>query len=91
MKAWTIVGYTFRAENICANCVLHAVAEHRPDATSPGLFGLEPEHGLDQVAEWLGIEREDERTFDSDDFPKVIFASQVEDDEHCPKCHELIG
>ncbi len=28
----------------------------------------------------------DETTFDSGDFPKVIFSSQLEDTEHCGAC-----
>lgn len=45
---------------------------------------------LDELAESLGIDPEDERSYDSSDFPKVIFADSVEDDEHCGRCHELL-
>jgi hypothetical protein len=45
---------------------------------------------LDERAEALGIDTDDERSYDSDDFPKVVFASQVEDAEYCGSCHELL-
>jgi hypothetical protein len=35
------------------------------------------EDQLDGLARNLGIDRENERTYDSGDFPKVIFADQV--------------
>jgi hypothetical protein len=42
---------------------------------------------LNRIArDWFGIDREDERTFDSDTFPKVVFADQIEGGEYCGGC-----
>lgn len=40
---------------------------------------------LGVIAERRGIDRKDERSYDSGDFPKVIFASE-EFPDYCPRC-----
>ncbi|KUJ71017.1 hypothetical protein ACZ90_00390 [Streptomyces albus subsp. albus] len=83
-KAWTIVGYTFAADTYCADdCVITALGE----PLSSDCPTIETE--LDRIADAREIDRDDERSFDSDTFPKVIFASQVEsDEERCGACSE---
>ena len=48
---------------------------------SPAARDMDVEHVLNQHADALGINRDDERTFDSEEFPKVIYWSQVTDDD----------
>lgn len=70
-----IVGYTYRAEN------------HRPAALveilitegrlSPGARGMDADEALDQLAAIEGVDREDEYSFDSDEFPKVVYVGNV--------------
>lgn len=87
MKAWTVAGYTYQAETLCPGCTLESLP------TGPGeqfdgwqdLSGMSAEDNLRELALSFGIDREDENTFDSDDFPKVIFASQVDGDA-CGRC-----
>lgn len=85
----TIVGYTFQAEVYCPEHIGEAVRPTLdPDIRYPidedgGEYPWDAEWLLDQWAGWCDIDRQNEHTFDSDDFPKVIFASQVEDTEHC--------
>ena len=79
LKAWTIVGYTYNAETYCENGIILAMGEYQRSDESA-------EHALDRIAMRRGIDRMDERSFDSDDFPKVIFASQVESPEICGSC-----
>lgn len=86
MSSTDIVGYTFQAANHCASCI-REWAVHTggfdPAATTP------LEIMLDELAVKAGIDRYEERSFDSGDFPKVIFDSQVEDtDERCEDCGE---
>lgn len=65
-----IAGYTYRADNFTpAALIAYMVA--RGDL-SPAARDMDVEEVLDQHAGALGIDRGDERTFDSDDFPKVI-------------------
>ncbi|MEY4081121.1 MAG: hypothetical protein RL430_1551 [Actinomycetota bacterium] len=75
-----IIGYAYLAAIYCPGCIVAAV---NGTATRQGSFA---EQDLDALARERGIDRMDEHTFDSDDFPKVIFSTQVEDDEHCEKC-----
>lgn len=79
LRADAIVGYTFQAEVLCTTCTYDAwLADYDP--------WRGPECEMDRMAESLGIDRNDERTFDSGDFPKVVFACQVEGPEPCGKC-----
>ena len=55
-----------------------------------GFFAYRSEALLSRLAELWRINIEDEYSFDSDDFPKIIFADQVEDVEYCGTCHEEI-
>jgi hypothetical protein len=77
MKAWDIVGYSYQAETFCPEHIVEQLAE----------IDLDPvEHALDVLAQGRGIDRQDERSFDQSEFPKVIFASQVETPETCATC-----
>jgi len=55
-----------------------------------GVYGYRSEILLRQLAVAWQIELEDEYSYDSMDFPKVIFADQVEDTEYCGVCGEEI-
>jgi hypothetical protein len=82
MKAWTIVGYTYNADIYCVgNCITESLGETDPQS------GLTEhvEARLDEIAAQRGIDRMDERSYDSGDFPKVIFASE-EFPDYCPHC-----
>lgn len=88
MKAWDIVGYSLEGETLCPKDVIEVLIE-RGEA-SPAARDMRTEDALDQIAGANGIDRQDERTFDSGDFPKVVFASDVQDDEFCDRCGEPI-
>ena len=83
MSATDIVGYTYDVENLCPSCTLESVVLYPKDFSNV-------ERGLDEAALVLKIDRQDENSFDSSTFPKVIFASQVEDDEQCEHCGEKL-
>lgn len=85
MKAWTIVGYTYAADNYCPDCIRDSFV-----TLSGWEVGRTTEELLDHAADIRGIDRADEGSFDSGDFPKVILASMVETDERCGACHELL-
>jgi hypothetical protein len=99
MHATDIVAYTFQADTFHPDCVLPLVKSAYPldypiAATIETWAG--PEDILRTVAKSLRIDSDDEHTFDSGDFPKVVFASQVDDSdpdhgpETCGACHERI-
>jgi hypothetical protein len=84
MSATDIVAYTYRAENLCPHCIMAKF-------NSDGRLGTDVETVLDWHAGVSGIDRGDERTFDSGDFPKVVFGSQIESDERCNGCGESLS
>jgi hypothetical protein len=89
-----IIGYTYQAESYCPRCIVK-VLPTGPDGTFDG-WGLAPgvrmstEANLDEIAAAFGIDRRDEHSFDSSDFPKVIGVFGVHLDERCGACHELL-
>jgi len=55
-----------------------------------GVYAYRSEIILRQLAGNRGIDLENEYSWDSDDFPKVVFADMVEDKENCGTCHKEI-
>lgn len=94
MKSWTIVGYVYQADIYCDACIVDAVTAdggaYDGWALAPSI-SMPTEHNLSEIAFAFGIDRTDERSFDSGNFPKVILAGMVEsDDERCGACHESL-
>lgn len=88
-----IVGYTFRAENYGKCCIINALTTFERFngwALAEGLV-MSVEDNLSEIAQAFQIDRMDERTFDSDEFPKVIFASMLDSIEACGACGDLIS
>lgn len=86
MKAWTIVGYTFNADILCLDCAHGLARRSNPD---PALVeSMSPEVELYDWARNVGIDRDDEASYDSDDFPKVVFADSASEDDVCGECGE---
>ncbi len=84
MNSWQIVAYTYQAEILCPGCTQKKVYATHLDSLSPAAQDLTPEVMLDQLAEYLLL------GFDSDDFPKLVLASQVDEAEDCGECGEAI-
>ena len=55
-----------------------------------GVYAYRSEALLNKLAELWGFERENEYSFDSDDFPKVVFMDFLDDREYCGKCGTVI-
>jgi hypothetical protein len=86
MASSEIPAYTYNADTYCRGCIVKVL-----DAEELMLHGdTDPEECLDIVAEARGIDRYDERSFDSGDFPKIVFDYQLEDGERCGACHGVI-
>jgi len=72
------IGYTYRADHYCPDCIGPAMTPH--GSNRPGLVQRHgTEHTLDQLADAAGIDRGDESTFDSGDFPKIDSADTLRD------------
>jgi hypothetical protein len=88
MKAFDIVGYTYQAEILCKECARRAARRNNPDPAPVESWLAETE--LNDWANTIGLDREEEESYDSNDFPKVIFASEVQEGETCGECGEAL-
>lgn len=70
-----VVGYTWRAENYSGENLIEAMV--KAGELSPGARGMSVEDALNQHAGANAIDREDEYSFDSDDFPKTVSGDQL--------------
>lgn len=84
MASDTIVGYTYDADTLCPVCTAVAVGvDYEAGPRIPDL--------IDRAGREAGIDVDNERTFDSSEWPKVIFESSVEGpEERCGSCHESL-
>jgi len=81
-----IAGYVYNAATYCEDCILDVV---KADYANPHIV----EHmTLEGIAETLSIDTEDEYSFDSDTFPKVIFSWDEAGDtpDTCGACHTTL-
>ena len=67
-----IIGYTYRADNYTPAALISYMVQIRE--LSPAAIDVRPEEALDQLAGACCVDRDDEYSFDSDDFPKVILS-----------------
>ena len=83
-RADEIAAYTYRAEVLCPTCLIEAMIS-AGDA-SPAARDMPTEDVLDQRAGANAINPDDETSFDSDEFPKVVFLDQLPDGATCDVC-----
>lgn len=62
-----------------------------PPATDVGFMAFRSESLVSKLADMWQLNYDDECSYDSDDFPKVVFADQIEGKEYCGTCHEEIS
>lgn len=87
----TPAGYTYKAELYCPEHIESAMDTRKGGdfdgwALDPSLPRIGAERNLDEIAHAFGIDREDEHTFNSDDFPKRVTEEQLDGDERCGIC-----
>lgn len=92
MSSGSIAGYTFNADTYCTQHILDELPTgvgERFDGWA-GLDREDVEHSLNELAFSFGIDREDETTFDSGDFPKEILGQHMDDSRptECGACGE---
>lgn len=85
MHATDIVGYTFNGHNYFPEAIIGAMPLGEGEAFDGWGLGeginIPVEDNLADLARSFGIDREDETSYDSSEFPKVIFASQIDSEE----------
>jgi hypothetical protein len=65
-----IIGYTYNADNFTPKALIEFMVQLRE--LSPAAIDMLPEVALNQLADVYCIDRDNEYSFDSEDFPKVI-------------------
>jgi len=85
-----IVGYTYAADNYCESCLVELLFNNPVMPTDKVDSWLSTEDGLNNIAKILGIDRNDENTFDSGHFPKVIIDQMIDTNDRCGLCDELL-
>lgn len=81
-KTYDVVGYTYDTDTYCVgDCITQALDGSDPQS---GLLA-HVEQRLDEIAAESGIDRDDESSYDTAVFPKVIFAGMEFD--RAPRCH----
>jgi hypothetical protein len=83
-RAEEIAAYTYRAEVLCPSCVIEAMIA-AADA-SPAARDMTTEDVLRQCAGANAIDRDDETSYDSDEFPTVVLLDQLHDVAACDVC-----
>lgn len=94
-----VVGYSYNAEIICSECAYELGKRQALAAGSSYSWGDggTAEDALNGWANVIGLDRVDESSFDSDDFPKVILRNQAhvgcrEDNGYAPaQCSDRCG
>lgn len=84
MRTDDIVAYVARADLYCPTCTLRRFGGIDAHVEST-------ESALDMAAATLGIDRQDERSFDSGLFPKVVFRDQIEPEDRCGECGQSLA
>ncbi|MFJ5725825.1 hypothetical protein [Streptomyces sp. NPDC093149] len=69
-----VVGYTYQAENLCPTCTIKAMRAHGIKVQR----GKAHEEAIRRAAEKLGIDYDDQHSYDSDNFPKPVTEQQCE-------------
>ncbi len=105
-KSWDIVGYTYRADVYCGDCTREITKRMLPEVGVATMYGDcgSAEELLGEWASAIGLDRDDERSYDSGDFPKVILRDSAHDvcslandyspgqcGDRCGACGEPIG
>ena len=90
-----VVGYTFNAATYCPGCIIDTLPTGKGEvfdgwAYASGADPVGTEDNLDEIVAVFGIDRQDEQSYDSDTFPKVVFRDHLDDDERCDSCGETL-
>lgn len=82
--------YVFQADLYCPGCIVGRLPTGPGEAFDGWALGagvvMPVEANLNEIAVAFGIDRDDESTFDSDEFPKVTFGHELESRDRCGGC-----
>lgn len=77
--------YTFQADVYCPACMIEVMID-RGDA-SPAARDMVSVEVMEQISHAAGVDFDDEYSYDSDDFPKLV-TNEGADGLHCGRCQK---
>jgi len=95
MNATDIAGYTYQVDTYCTGCIIEVlIASGQASPAARDLAADALHETLRYLADCQGIDSEDESTFDSSEWPKVIFDDQLDQGDEpdvCGRCHQPLA
>jgi len=85
MMSSDIAGYTYQAESLCPSCTITKLGKGI-NASAIG-YAYDAHAVIRLVAAVENVNLDDERSYDSNDFPKPFTFDQVLEDEKCDQCN----
>ena len=76
-----IAGYVYKADLYCLDCVTEVMGQGS---------AVDQERYLDYIAAGEGIDRQNEYSFDSDIFPKVVLGDNIDFGDRCGRCNLVL-
>ena len=76
-----IAGYVYKADLYCLDCVTKVMGQGS---------AVDQERYLDYIAAGEGIDRQNEYSFDSDIFPKVVLGGDIDFGDRCGRCNLVL-
>jgi hypothetical protein len=83
-----IAAYTYRADIYCPACLIEATIAD--GLAAPAARDMPTDDVLEQCAGALAIDRDDDTTYDTGEFPKPVFLDWLTSDEACTRCHQRL-
>jgi hypoxanthine phosphoribosyltransferase len=81
-------GYTYKAENYCPDCIMSVMSGGKVVGSDVG-YVYDVDKILKFCAAVMGIDYDDEYSYDSDEFPKPIF--NTDEIEKCARYSHCFG
>ena len=81
-----IVAYTYRAALYCPACLIETMIAD--GFAAPAARDMPTDDVLEQCAGAMGIDQDDDTSYDTDEFPKPVLLDWVTDADVCARCDE---
>ena len=81
-----IAAYAYQADIYCPACLIEAMIAD--GLAAPAARVTPTDDVLEQCAGALAIDRADDTTYDTSEFPKPVHLDWLTSDDTCARCHE---
>jgi len=78
--------HRYQADIYCPPCLIEAMIA--AGIAAPAARDMTTADVLEQCAGALAIDRDDDTTYDTSEFPKPVFLDWLAPDDSCTRCHE---